>query len=1240
MRIWKQIVRSWQDLQSNPYDGKYKFEKLSLTEEADISVYEDAINFAFANSDVRNIAISGAYGSGKSSVLASYKKKYPLKKFLHISLAHFKPEKIRNESADKDTSTAELEGKILNQLIHQLDAKDIPQTNFRVKNTVSLLTVSINALLVTALITCFLHLFLSETWVNFVSTFDQSKFRMFLEFFTNPYSFLGSGCIIFLICFYFILSSIKAQRYRAAVRKLSLQGNEIELFEENNDSFFDKYLNEVLYLFENADIDAVVFEDMDRYEMEAIFERLREVNTLINIRLSQKGKRVIRFIYLLRDDIFISKDRTKFFDYIIPIVPVVDSSNSYDQLTTHLDKNKIRQDFSDAFLQGISLYIDDMRLLKNICNEYLIYYSKLGSIDLDPEKLLAIITYKNIFPRDFGQLQNNLGYVHAVFASKPDIMRSLLSAMENEHKHLTELVQEAAEESMESKLELMRSYAVSHFYRYDHISSISEANAESLDSQLRSRLSTDDCIEYDTRLRRIENKHDCLLNGCKELEQKILTIRGKRLYEIIPHENGAKILSEISRFEEGKTQDYKEIKDSLYFDLLKYLILNGYLDESYPDYMTYFYPNSLTRKDKIFLRKVLDRNGHDYSYSLDNPHLIVSKLRVSDFDYNEILNNSLLNHLLKNDSGSDKLQHLLVQLEKNRDFQFIRQFMQHTTEKEQFIQSLNSQWSGYFRDMLHNNEIPPNEIREYSLDTLYHCDADLLAKVNSDGTLTDYISGSPDYLQINEPKVDTLIAAFKFLDVGFHSLDPNVSNRRLFESVYQESLYRINIENIILMLRFIHGITEEEKQLRCCNYSFVCRFPEAPLHHYIDGCMNEYLDVWLSSYDGTIIDDENCSIKLLNHQSVSFDGKKNYIGRLNTIITHLYDIQDTKLWNLLLSKDLVSCREDNIIAYWSLEKKIDTVTIDYINGFHSEIDFSECLKTHPEALMSELFTGLLKCDDIANSQYENCIVSLGFTYGESFNVTGLSIEKVQILAKNQVIQMTPATLRFLRNNYPEAVSVYIGSSLDNYVSMMNSQLINQSELLMILDWNCSEDAKKKLIDLSPSAISIVERKYSPEISAYILQRKLNSNDLPQLYASYDNQSAQVKDFVFAHSLKNLDSILRGSFKPTTELKCRILGCDQITEYNRQRLLISALKTLSPSDAQLCLSAGKKHEFSKIFNPRAKIKIENNAQCKEILDMFKTRGWIIGYSLNADGTGYDIQRPLSSKKSKRTPVTNT
>ena len=121
---------------------KYKFQKLTPVHDTKLSIYKDALDFVFENPDIKNVAISGAYSAGKSSVVETYEQTKPETKFLHISLAYF-------DSADSYDGKAQptpekeaikenvLEGKILNQLIHQIDAKKIPQTNFRVKQPVS-----------------------------------------------------------------------------------------------------------------------------------------------------------------------------------------------------------------------------------------------------------------------------------------------------------------------------------------------------------------------------------------------------------------------------------------------------------------------------------------------------------------------------------------------------------------------------------------------------------------------------------------------------------------------------------------------------------------------------------------------------------------------------------------------------------------------------------------------------------------------------------------------------------------------------------------------------------------------------------------------------------------------------------------------------------------------------------------------------------------------------------------------
>ena len=64
-----------------------------------------------------------------------------------------------------------------------------------------------------------------------------------------------------------------------------------------------------------------------------------------------------------------------------------------------------------------------MRILKNIYNEFLIYYNELNkteetSTKINSNKILSMIAYKNLFPKDFSDLQLNQGFVYNIFSQK------------------------------------------------------------------------------------------------------------------------------------------------------------------------------------------------------------------------------------------------------------------------------------------------------------------------------------------------------------------------------------------------------------------------------------------------------------------------------------------------------------------------------------------------------------------------------------------------------------------------------------------------------------------------------------------------------------------------------------------------------------------------------------------------------------------------------------------------------
>lgn len=119
-RFWKKICAN-----NSMEDDK----QVSLTpallnrdSESDKKQYRSVLNLArkLEEKDILNIALTGPYGAGKSSILRSLKKDYPKYKYLSISLATLKsPLDDKKNEIDIDTMNNRIEYSILQQLIYK-----------------------------------------------------------------------------------------------------------------------------------------------------------------------------------------------------------------------------------------------------------------------------------------------------------------------------------------------------------------------------------------------------------------------------------------------------------------------------------------------------------------------------------------------------------------------------------------------------------------------------------------------------------------------------------------------------------------------------------------------------------------------------------------------------------------------------------------------------------------------------------------------------------------------------------------------------------------------------------------------------------------------------------------------------------------------------------------------------------------------------------------------------------------
>lgn len=1255
------------NVSNNETEKDLHLQKLTPTICDDIETYKKALDFVFNENDLLNIAITGSYGAGKSSVIETYKGSNPEKKFIHISLAYF-DELFQNEEiclsneeelinkkeigtrlSKNETREIELEGKIINQLVHQVDPKNTPQTRFRVKGKISRIRIIKNTTLIGILAIISLYLFKFNNWNNMIKNLEKSHLKEILIITTKSKFALVSIIIGISIFLYYLYKIVKTQLQQSLIKKVKWQNNEIEIFQKDDESYFDKYLDEILYLFQNSKIDAFVFEDIDRYDNNIIFSKLREINYLVNKKVTKKK---IRFFYLLKDDIFASKDRTKFFDFILPIVPVIDSSNSYNKMIEHFKNGDILNHFDNSFLERVCLYIDDMRLLKNIYNEYVIYNARIQSTELDHNKLLAIIIYKNIFPKDFSNLQLNLGYVYKIFANKDIYIEKQRKIIESRINQNSDQIEKIRNEQVNDLNELdsiyftsgQFSYQINNQYennfknRAEYIKNIKENNyiVGQYNGYYRNYSTIDikdifdkihDTTEYKNREKIINlksnNKIERLEKENELLEKERNILESTMLKDLIKNENIDEIFINNFMDEGRELNEFKAIIENQYFFLIRYLIRDGKIDETYNDYLTYFYENNISREDKIFLRSITDQNPKKFEYKLKYVDKIVKHLKGSDFEKESILNFSILKYLLENQHQF--LELLIEYIKDNQRFDFVWSYIvQQTEDIGGFIKILNKKWSDICLYLITNENITEEKIKKYIIYTFYYSSKEEIIKLNINSCMTTYLYNKKDFLDIDKPKIKPIINGLKYINAEFSFINYEKADKELFIEIYKNNLYSINFEMLKLILEKIYNINYSVDYITK-NYTLINSKINEPVIEYVNSKINLYLDMIFSKLgDKMISDSEKSVLDIINNVDADLDKKVLYIKKLNTKISELDMVNDDEhLWEELLNNHNVKNNMHNILTYYfNYDEKIDSTLINYINSDLQDIgfDFETAQEEFGEQNIIEFVNKCIINKELINEKYEMILKDYPNAI-DKFEFTGITDEKFKILVKSDIIGMTKENIKFIRSNYTSLAIMFFCRGIKKYVECMDDEILLHDEILELLaEKFVSDESKISLIDKTVENISIRNKNYSEKLQLYILKNRFDIGDLDFVIKNYQTSSPEIKAEVNKLCIANINQVYENEIILHYEILYEVMSSTGVEENYKKCILFNNLKNLSIEKIRRCLFYANFKDFDDLFEgkrPKIPVTDENT----NILDYFDKKQWIYRFNKIADEPQY-------------------
>jgi len=1075
---------------------KSKFVDLAPTDNADkAGVYSEAILFAINNAKVFNIALTGPYGSGKSSIIQTFLKKHK-RPSLHISLASFVPE---INTGDETVSRQEIERSILQQMLYGADANKLPLSRFKRIKTPSVWSV---------FKTLYIMLGILSIWYVLPQREDIISGSFFLPF--SYGNWLNLGSILLSVTFLWsTLHHFYVASFGLSLKSISLTDVEIKPANDNQESILNRHLDEIVYFFQSTSYDLVIIEDLDRFNDAEIFVTLREINSLVNENAGVKHR--VKFLYALRDDMFLNTERTKFFEFIIPVIPIINTSNSIDMMLEQGKRLDLDDRLDRQFLREVSRYLNDLRLIQNIFNEYKIYVSNLetdGENLLDANKLLAILIYKNVYPRDFEELHRGEGVLAKVLNQQDELIGVSEKKCRTELKQLENQI-EAGEKQIPSDVkELQKIYLMTLIEQLPtNTYSVSLNNSDWFALQ---ELFDNDMFEQLINTSQIY----CLFNNGYHRHINIKNLQG----EVDPHKSYQQRKLEIESIAtDNKNSILRKIRDlrsriatlrltnlnellrlnsesmqDLFEDfgangeLARFLILEGYLDDTYYQYTTLFHSGRLSPNDNKFLIQIRAFVTPEPNFPIDNPVEVIAAMRDEDFRQSYVLNVKLVDTFLGDPSRYfDQTQKLLEFLssEFEASEEFFEAYYTSGVEVTGLLSRLTIAWKGIVPAAIASN----NNIAHITRLIANLPKSSLTALVSDFGELSKFVTENLLEVLVDLPELAP--ERLKCLNFEVKDLSEITEHSEIVRFMFEEGLFKLTLSNLEYIYKVILGNSDLEP-LYERNFSAIRSTNNHTLIKRVERDYDLYLREILLKLPGSSEEDTDSILALICQDGLDQENLKKYLINQTAQLPDLESVPE-RLHVMLFKIGEIKPTWENCIAFMKSEGYTDKLLIDY---FNQDVVRSKLLE-HPMPNDSDslkLRQLIINADSLSDDAYREYAHALP----KSINKlpVELSSTKLGILIDEGKITFSKESLNALIKNN-DLQHQFVVANISAYLEDPDSFELDDDFLEGLLRSEIDHTAKLRTIELMDLELIVGLPKRSALIGSFIQNNNVENFDL-------------------------------------------------------------------------------------------------------------------------------------------------
>lgn len=992
---------------------------------------------ALRNNDCKNIAITGMFGSGKSSVIRTALKRISKDKILSISFVNYK---YTGQTLESVTEIQGVENKIFQHILYKASESRTSKSAFRrlVPQSgckIALFVLWCITVLFSIAVLRHMHwLILPTSWHNIYIHSLVEDVRVICSVIAQSISFVN-----LVVFFAFALYKSYSLISNMHIRSIEAKNIKVELGDVQQVNF-DKILGEILYYLRAGGYQVVVFEDLDRIKVSNdLFLKLREINILLNESYyHQDHHRVTHFVYAIRDDVYRDDMRTKCFDYVIPIVPIVDKNNIEEYLANMQSNNDDKVNYiPERDLLRLGTYISGKRALNNIFNEYMMYRAIVDTKKtLSKTNFLALIIYKNLFPHDFSLVYERKGCLYSIFANKKKFS-NVINQVNFKEKELCESDIEAIKAELIHQRNVIVNYliedkSISHLKVENRMIPIMDfSQNEALFQQL-VHGNIQEAVYQEEEIGTYDIKFDDILAATNEIdfaethaeslerlslkqkeklgiEKNIAQTEAGTLHTMLRHltsDEGKKMLGSIC--EEAIQNDHsfsmsdtekQSLKDRLYE-----FVVADYINEQYSLYTSVPYPGMLTEDEIAYLHAILRREQYHWWDELPNVKNLISRLNMDDFSDTAILNYEILNYLLslKDPTPEEKIYLSTFIKTSRREPSFITRGEIRIQNYHMYIDKIFEDWQGCVGDIINITDTE----QQNTMFRLFFMSAPKIEFSERDRqTLSAYyglINSNIRVIDLDKLSVLLHINQIKFSQI----IKPqDEATAKWYEYVVSHECFAISLANLVQ----IYGEDFNKRGL-----TLIYEDESMEIKRYLLKNINEIM-MLLPETDT----DESVETiqKVMNNEHVVETVLEQFALRQNNKVD-LKGINNDERKKQLLNWNKVNPTWVNVANAYSSNVEDDDL-VDFIHGNVDELSTNQCDVPEKEEIGQWL---LLNNNDLPIEDYQKIAlmipIKIPATILEEKEETSLpSLERMGVLIQQKYLEYGKAMNKIIHTHY-------------------------------------------------------------------------------------------------------------------------------------------------------------------------------------------------------------------------------